>query len=181
MHFGPCRLGDSCIAGSQSEKAIRFCLYDGWCESDGLGRIIWFGMDSAGLGNTRADPWNNNEKLQRIWRADLRSMSQDVHGAFNATIALRSVGELLTCPVIFAKDYGSDGIVKEWPMMVTTVQAAPFPVRTATFYLPRRGGKSFSSFCAPLLSFSWFFSGFLLGSMACWAPPIQTSFFVAGS
>ncbi len=49
------------------------------------------------------------------------------------------------------------------------------------FYLPRPGGKSFSSFCAPLLSLSWFFSGFLLGSIACWAPPIQTSFFTAGS
>src|ERR1700757_3715681 len=48
-------------------------------------------------------------------------------------------------------------------------------------YLPCPGGKSFSSFCAPLLSLSWFFSGFLLGSIACWAPPIQTSFFTAGS
>src|SRR6201981_211764 len=48
-------------------------------------------------------------------------------------------------------------------------------------YLPCPGGKSFSSFCAPLLSLSWFFSCFLLGSIACWAAPIQTSFFAAGS
>ena len=48
-------------------------------------------------------------------------------------------------------------------------------------YLLRPGGKSFSSFCAPLLSLSWYFSSFLPGSMACWAPPIQTSFFTAGS
>src|SRR5215469_3645470 len=45
----------------------------------------------------------------------------------------------------------------------------------------RPGGKSFSSFCAPLLSLSWFFSCFLLGSRACWAAPIQTSFLAAGS
>src|SRR6516162_4109528 len=43
------------------------------------------------------------------------------------------------------------------------------------------GGKSFSSFCAPLLTLSWFFSCFLLGSIACWAAPIQTSFFAPGS
>src|SRR5215471_1906767 len=48
-------------------------------------------------------------------------------------------------------------------------------------YFPRPGGKSFSSFCAPLLSRSWFFSCFLLGSIACWAAPIQTSFLTAGS
>src|SRR4029077_3735856 len=48
-------------------------------------------------------------------------------------------------------------------------------------YLLRPGGKPFNSFCAPLLSLSWFFSGFLLGSIACWAPPIQTSFFAVGS
>ena len=48
-------------------------------------------------------------------------------------------------------------------------------------YLLRPGGKSFSSFCAPLLSLCWFFSCFLLGSIACWATPIQTSFFTAGS
>src|SRR5215467_11144666 len=48
-------------------------------------------------------------------------------------------------------------------------------------YFLRPGGKSFNSFCAPLLSLSWFFSGFLLGSIACWAPPIHTSLFAAGS
>ena len=36
-----------------------------------------------------------------------------------------------------------------------------------SFYLPRLGGKSFNSFWATLLSLSWFFSGFLLGSIAC--------------
>jgi hypothetical protein len=30
-------------------------------------------------------------------------------------------------------------------------------------YFPGMGGKFFSSFCAPLLSLSWFFSGFLPG------------------
>jgi hypothetical protein len=48
-------------------------------------------------------------------------------------------------------------------------------------YLPGPGGKFFSSFCAPLLSLSTFFSCFLLGSIACWAAPIQTSFLTAGS
>src|SRR5271165_2101569 len=56
-----------------------------------------------------------------------------------------------------------------------------FDDRSLFLYLPRPGGKSFSSFCAPLLSLSWFFSCFLLGSIACWAAPIQTSFFAAGS
>src|ERR1700752_4294957 len=53
--------------------------------------------------------------------------------------------------------------------------------RYSFLYLPRPGGKSFSSFCAPLLSLCWFFSCFLLGSIACWAAPIQTSFLTAGS
>src|SRR5215831_4645518 len=48
-------------------------------------------------------------------------------------------------------------------------------------YFLRPGGKSFSSFCDPLLGLSWFFSCFLLGSIACWAAPIHTSFFAPGS
>src|SRR5208282_2176382 len=53
--------------------------------------------------------------------------------------------------------------------------------RYSFLYLLRPGGKSFSNFLAPLFSLSWFFSCFLLGSIACWAAPIQTSFFAAGS
>src|SRR5271165_6893773 len=54
-------------------------------------------------------------------------------------------------------------------------------LRSLLVYFPDPGGKFFSSFCAPLLSLSWFFSCFLLGSSACWAAPIQMSFFAAGS